>query len=323
MNDEELYYELEKLHDEGKHKEIISLILSLSEEQLNDDIKGLLAVAYNNAKEFDLAIETLNSLSEDIKNHHTWFYKIAYAYSGKEDAGNANINIDRALYMLEMNKSLASDEEYNYFNNLYNNLKEYIKEGSVHMHYEANAVTDFSSDKQFFFLVQDDETYTPYPYENDEIYNFIMHYSNIVLNSEETEEAYNNLEELAEKLTKDYTLASDLFLFLPEICADNQFFDEVHSNEVINFNFETEEKNISVYKTQLYTYHLINNYIFELFREGAFGGKENEVYIKFINMSALHNIYLHIKEDYEKKNKKLENAEVNLTYNVSDYYEIR
>ena len=70
MNDEELYYELEKLHDEGKHKEIISMILSLSEEQLNDDIKGLLAVAYNNAKEFDLAIETLNSLSEDIKNHH-------------------------------------------------------------------------------------------------------------------------------------------------------------------------------------------------------------------------------------------------------------
>lgn len=523
MNDEELYYELEKLHDEGKHKEIISMILSLSEEQLNDDIKGLLAVAYNNAKEFDLAIETLNSLSEDIKNHHTWFYKIAYAYSGKEDASNANINIDRALYMLEMNKSLASDEEYNYFNNLYNNLKEYIKEGSVHTHYEANAVniddpdsiikdisfilsndidneiiegsivikkwnifinayaesvsdkstvinyyisspdwdrdifeccasagkdsstsiglsngsfifgimtgikamnenrildeaetefaskkhkwkvytsnlvnmggdngkpknvniywdmfkddilkrignqkicyvkiygakasndytvgelrindvniaelsnkmneyvktwneTDFSSDKQFFFLVQDDETYTPYPYENDEIYNFIMQYSNIVLNSEETEEAYNNLEELAEKLTKDYTLASDLFLFLPEICADNQFFDEVHSDEVINFNFETEEKNISVYKTQLYTYHLINNYIFELFREGAFGGKENEVYIKFINMSALHNIYLHIKEDYEKKNKKLENAEVNLTYNVSDYYEIR
>ncbi len=197
---------------------------------------------------------------------------------------------------------------------LSNKMNEYVKTWNE---------TDFSSDKQFFFLVQDDETYTPYPYENDEIYNFIMHYSNIVLNSEETEEAYNNLEELAEKLTKDYTLASDLFLFLPEICADNQFFDEVHSNEVINFNFETEEKNISVYKTQLYTYHLINNYIFELFREGAFGGKENEVYIKFINMSALHNIYLHIKEDYEKKNKKLENAEVNLTYNVSDYYEIR
>lgn len=183
--------------------------------------------------------------------------------------------------------------------------------------------TDFSSDKQFFFLVQDNETYTPYPFSNDKILKFIQEYSNILLNLKESEEAYDKLGNLAEELTKDYTLASDLFLFLPEICADNEFYNELHSSEKINLNFESEEKNCSLYKTQLYTYNLINNYLFELFRESSFNGKENEIYAKFINMSALYNIYLQVKSDYEKKNQKLENLEVNLSFNVDDDYEIR
>ncbi|WP_295156274.1 DUF6348 family protein [uncultured Brachyspira sp.] len=521
MDNEELNLQLEKLYEEGKHKEIIKLILSLPKEELDDDIKGQLAVAYNNNAEFDLAIETLNSLSEEAKEHHTWFYKTAYAYSGKSDTSNANLNIDRALYTLEMNKHSISSEEYNYFNNLYNNLKEYIQNSSIH--YEANSVdindsdsiikdissilandidneivegsivikewnifinayaenitdknavinyyisspdwdrdifeccasagkdantsvglsngsfvfgimtgikamyenrmldeaeteflgnkhkwkvytsnlvsmgedngksknvniywdmfkddilkrignqkicyikiygakaandysigelrindiniaelsdkmneyvktwndTNFSSDKQFFFLVQEDETYTPYPFSNEEIFNFVKEYSNIVLNSKELEEYYDRLEYSAEELTKNYTLAADLFLFLPEICADNEFFNELHSSEKIRFDFGSEDKNCIVYKTQLHTYYLINNYIFELFRENAFNGKENEVYLKFINMSALYNIYLQIKDDYEKKNQKLENLEVNLSFNVDDDYEIR
>ena len=183
--------------------------------------------------------------------------------------------------------------------------------------------TDFSSDKQFFFLVQDNETYTPYPFSNDEILKFIREYSNIVLNLKESEESYDKLGNLAEELTKDYSLASDLFLFLPEICADNEFYNELHSGEIVNFNFKSSQKNCSVYKTQLHTYHLINNYLFELFREGAFNGKENEIYLRFINMSAGYNIYSQIKADYEKKNQKLENLEVNLGFNVDDDYEIR
>ena len=521
MNNKELDFKLQKLYEKGNHKEIIQLILSLPKEQLNDDIRGQLAVAYNNTAEFDLAIETLNSLSEGAKSNHTWFYKIAYAYSGKSDIGNANLNIDRALYTLETNKPSISNEEYNYFRNLYNDLKEYIQSASIH--YEANSIdidnhdsiikdissilsnyieneiiegsivikkwnifinasiasikgrnatvnyyisstdwdrdifeccasagkdantsvglsngsfifgimtgikamnenrifdevetefvgkkhkwkvytsnlvnmgadngkpknvniywdmfkddilkrignqkicyikiygakagnnysigelrindvnipeladkvneyvktwneTDFSSDKQFFFLVQDNETYTPYPFSNDEILKFIQEYSNIVLNTEESEESYEKLEELSTQLTKDYSLSTDLFLFLPEICADNEFFNELHSSEKINFNFESEEKNCSLYKTQLYTYYLINNYLFELFRENAFNGNENELYAKFINMSALYNIYSQVKEDYEKKNKTLENLKVNLSFSVNNNYEIR
>ena len=521
MNNEELDLKLQQLYDEGKHKDIIKLILSLPEEQLNDDIKAQLAVAYNNTAEYDLAIETLNSLSEEAKNHHTWFYKIAYAYLGKSNINDADNNINIALDILNANRSIISDEEYDYFNYLYSNLKEEIKEGS--MHYEANAVdineqdsiikdissilsndidneiiegsivikkwnifinadidditdksavinyyvsspdwdryifeccasagkdtstsiglsngsfafgimtgikamyenkildeaetefvgkkhkwrvytsnlvnmgsdngkpknvnvywdmfkddilkrignqkicwikiygakaangysigelrindinipelsdkmneyvktwndADFSSDKQFFFLVQDDETYTPYKFTNEEIYNFIKAYSNIVLNLEESEKSYNKLQDFAEELVKDYTLASDLFLFLPEICADNEFFDELHSSEKINFNFDSKDKNCILYKTQLHTYHLINNYLFELFRENAFNGKENELYAKFINMSALYNIYMQVKEDYEKKNKKLESLEVSLSFNLDDDYEIR
>ncbi|WP_245555823.1 hypothetical protein [Brachyspira innocens] len=47
------------------------------------------------------------------------------------------------------------------------------------------------------------------------------------------------------------------------------------------------------------------------------------MYAKFINMSALYNIYSQVKEDYQKKNKILENLEVNLSFSVNNNYEIR
>ena len=518
--DEELDLKLYKLHNEGKHHDIIKLILSLPEDSIDDDLKGLLAVAYNNTGKFDLAIETLNSLSEETRSHHTWFYKISYAYLGKSDIDNAVTNIERAIYTLEINKSNISIEEYNYFNNLYNGFKEEIRKDGIH--YTANSVdtndpeslikdissimandnieneivegsivikkwnifinayidqigdnnavvnyyisspnwdrnifeccaslgkdgntalglsngsfvfgimtgiktmnegrildeaesefagkkhkwkvytsnivnignnnaipknvntywnmfkddilkrignqkicyvkiygakakndysigelrindvniaelsnkmneyvktwgeTEFSSDKQFFFLVQEEETYTPYPYTNEEIFNFVQQYCNMVLNIEAAEDSYEKLDDMVHNLVKDSSLASDLFLFLPEICADNEFFNEIHSGEQINFN--SKNKNEKVYKTQLYTFYLINNYIFELFENRMLNGKENEIYAKFINMSALYNIYLQVKADYEKKNKKLENIEVNLSFNVDDLYVLR
>ena len=516
--DEDLDLQLNKMHNEGRHHDIIKLILSLPDDSLDDDIKGLLAVAYNNVGNFDSAIETLNSLNEETKNHHTWFYKVSYAYFGKTDKDNAIANIERAILTLELNKDNISIEEYDYFNNLYNDFKNDITKDGIHYTasrvdidnedslikdissilsnynianeivegsivikdwnvfinayieqadersaavnyyisspnwdrdifeccasigndastavglsngsfafgimtgikamnegrildeaetefagkkhkwrvYTSNIVNmgndtgipknvntywnmfkddilkrignqkicyikiygakanndysigelrindinipelsnkmnehvktwgsaDFSSDKQFFFLVQDEETYTPYPCSNEEIFNFVQQYSNMVLNSEDTEK----LEAMIYDLVKDNSLASDLFLFLPEICADNEFFNEVHSAESVNFNFASKDKNQTVYKTQLYTYYLINNYIFELFANRMFNGKENEIYAKFINMSALYNIYSQIKSDYEKKNKKLENIEVNLSYNVDDSYILR
>ena len=519
MINEELNAKLDQLYAEGKHHDIVKLLLSIPEKEQDDDIRGLLAVAYNNTGKFDLAIEVLNSLSEEVRNHHTWFYKTAYAHLGKCDADTSTKYIERAIYTLEINKDNISIEEYDYYNNLYNRFKDDIRKEALH--YEANSVdannadsiisdissilsndieneiiegsivikkwnifinayvdtvtdksavinyyisspnwdrnifeccasagkdtntaaglangsfaygimtgikamnegkildevetefagkthkwkvytsnlvnignnsqnpknvntywnmfkddilkrignqkicyikiygakardnysvgelrindvnipelankmneyvktwgeTDFLSDKQFFFLVQDDETYTPYPYSNEEILNFVQQYANIVLNADETEDYYDKLGDLAENLTKDYSLASDLFLFLPEICADNEFYNELHSGELVNFHFKT--KNCSVYKTQLHTYHLLNNYLFSLFNSGAFNGKENEIYAKFINMSAGYNIYSQIKADYEKKNQKLENLEVYISFNVDDDYEIR
>lgn len=100
MDNEELNSKLDQLYSEGKHHDIVKLILSIPEKELDDDIKGLLAVAYNNTGKFDLAIEVLNSLSEETRNHHTWFYKIAYAYLGKCDADTSTKYIERAIYTL-------------------------------------------------------------------------------------------------------------------------------------------------------------------------------------------------------------------------------
>ena len=68
------------LHKEGKHQEIIDKIEALSSEEMNSEIIGILARAYNNVDNYEKALELLKSIEEYEKDTNVWNYRIGYSY---------------------------------------------------------------------------------------------------------------------------------------------------------------------------------------------------------------------------------------------------
>ena len=56
MNKDELMDQIDEWYENEEHDKIVSAILALPENELDDDILGQLAVAYNNTGEFKKAI---------------------------------------------------------------------------------------------------------------------------------------------------------------------------------------------------------------------------------------------------------------------------
>lgn len=75
-----LVEKLNILHKEGKHQEIIDKIEALSSEEMNSEIIGILARAYNNVDNYEKALELLKSIEEYEKDTNVWNYRIGYSY---------------------------------------------------------------------------------------------------------------------------------------------------------------------------------------------------------------------------------------------------
>ena len=71
---------LNNLHKDEKHQEIIDKIEALPSEEINLEIIGILARAYNNVDNYEKALELLKSIEEYGKNTNVWNYRIGYSY---------------------------------------------------------------------------------------------------------------------------------------------------------------------------------------------------------------------------------------------------
>ncbi len=71
---------LNNLHKDEKHQEIIDKIEAFSSEEMNLEIIGILARAYNNVDNYEKALELLKSIEEYGKNTNVWNYRIGYSY---------------------------------------------------------------------------------------------------------------------------------------------------------------------------------------------------------------------------------------------------
>ena len=93
----------------------------------------------------------------------------------------------------------------------------------------------FASQKMFILIRQDDETVAPYPYPYWGTAGRAVMKTKIkravnLFNACKTQEEYDKLPETLKLQLGDATLAEECYLFLPEICAENEFdtldFDE-------------------------------------------------------------------------------------------------
>ena len=71
---------LNNLHKDEKHQEIIDKIEAFPSEEMNLEIIGILARAYNNVDNYEKALELLKSIEEYEKDTNVWNYRIGYSY---------------------------------------------------------------------------------------------------------------------------------------------------------------------------------------------------------------------------------------------------
>ena len=86
---QEILEKIEKLHDLEKYQEIIDLIEALPAEQLNTDLIGQLARAYNNVENYEKALELLKTIEFEEGHSFLWNWRAGYSYFFLEDYSNA------------------------------------------------------------------------------------------------------------------------------------------------------------------------------------------------------------------------------------------
>ena len=96
IDDEELYQsfanksdlekELDILHKQDKNQKIIDIITSLPEEELDYNILGKLARAYNNNGQCEEGLKVLLSLKDEGENDSLWNFRVGYSYYYSEKA---------------------------------------------------------------------------------------------------------------------------------------------------------------------------------------------------------------------------------------------
>lgn len=98
MDKESFMDQIDEWYDNDEHDKIIEAILALPDSDLDDDILGQLAVAYNNVGEFKKAIAVLESqrprLDGYYKFHYRMGYALYYASTDEECENNEQLSIN-------------------------------------------------------------------------------------------------------------------------------------------------------------------------------------------------------------------------------------
>lgn len=182
-------------------------------------------------------------------------------------------------------------------------------------------VKEFASQKMFFFIKQDDSTVIPYDYWGCEGFNVLKGKVKTAMElfaECDTDELYDTLiTRTAEKIGDDI-LAEECLSFIPEICAENAFY-EVSYSEILDI-MPVEKDKISCYKNQLSDYYLIQRAVLTLLSSGEFGNGTDEIYKKYIGYSAIG----HAMSSVLQKGNKLDGIKMTaLVFNVSENFKIR
>lgn len=184
-------------------------------------------------------------------------------------------------------------------------------------------ISQFASHKVFFFIRQDEETVLPYAYlgkNGRELLKTKVKTAVSLFHACKTQEQYEQLPEQLRQALGDATLADECFCFLPEMCTENAFpqMTYAESIQLVPSNGST----LICYKNQLADYWPLRTALFSLFEEGAFGNAADEIYQKYISVSASYGA---VQQIYEKGgDKALEQGNLTaLLYQVGDDFEIR
>jgi len=175
-------------------------------------------------------------------------------------------------------------------------------------------VEGFASQKQFIFLLQSEDTYTPYPYQQEQIED-ATHTAVRLFIECDTQEKYDSFPDLLAERLQDADLAQELYAFLPEICAENAFDMLTYNEEMLLYR---GDESFSVYRNQFSSYFMISAALFEGFRTGEF---DDDIYKQYISVSSIYNVICQAKEQGADLVK--DGGVLTLSYGMSEQYRFR
>ena len=176
---------------------------------------------------------------------------------------------------------------------------------------------NFGLKKQFFFAVQDDKTYIPYPYTEEQIEKFVLETADMFEKVETEKDLDDMLQNFGDKIG-DYDLAEELMGFIPEICAERAFPNINYPEKVIIYM--GENKKIEINKSQLASYYMIKKAVNHMIDHGHI---MKELYHKFISISSAYNVIFKALEKDKVDLTKEEGAVISTAYGFSENYRIR
>ena len=171
----------------------------------------------------------------------------------------------------------------------------------------------FGSQKQFFFLCQQEETYTPYPHTQEEVACAVQTALRLYQQCLSQADDRRYLSLLEEEL-KDSSLVEELHAFLPELCAENAF-PAVHCGETVGIACRGTQT--TVYKSQLASYYWISWALGEALQ----GDFPNGLFSALVSASAMYHAVSQAKE----KGADLagEGGSLSVCFSFSDRYVLR
>lgn len=111
----------------------------------------------------------------------------------------------------------------------------------------------------------------------------------------DTDEKYDDLPNQYAQRFGDRTLAQESHYFLPEICAEIAFGEQVRLSEQVGLLRQGGEP-VHLYKNQLCDCYALRDAIDRLFQSGVYGKRTNDIFRQFVGMGAL---LFPVREDFE------------------------
>ncbi len=184
-------------------------------------------------------------------------------------------------------------------------------------------VDGFASQKQFFFFRQEEDTTLPARYlgaeGRAELKEKVIQAVRM-FHASWGKDDFDTLPARMAQAFDDPTLATECIRFLPEICAENAFREQITAPETIQLARagQTSLDNV-FYKNQLADYYPIVSSLFEAFNEGVFGEEINDVYRELIRYSATYSAIAQARE----KESSLKGGRIAVLFPVEEDFEIR
>ena len=173
----------------------------------------------------------------------------------------------------------------------------------------------FISHKQYFILRQDKETTEKYPVTEQKIFDMTRRVLRLYEECNEKEE-FDKFAPGFDKIVKDKNTAAEIIKFIPELCAEHNFRTIKYPDTIA---LKSGDKEITVYKTQLFSYSAISNSLFSTL-DGKILNNTEKIYDSFVRQSSLFNA---IAEQQKKGEKGIPTSVNTILYNMPENYEVR